>query len=518
VVRRRGFDAPGFGGPGFGLGSGDGLALAGLGGLALGLTVLASVGSLGTLLPAFPVLGLLFAARRRQAGPFGLGLILGIATGLLAGLVLARPYLSTVSAQLHLIGLCAAGFGVATALVAPLAFPGARSWVRRTCAAQPRFKWFGGEQVVLPSLGVLLAGLALVLPVVVLAALAVRPYLQTARGQTSPAVIRQVETLQRLEKLPVDGLRQYYESSLYWVFWYLGVPAVLLACAGAAVLGRRGVRAVLRARPSPATTGGPAVDPAAESAREVVTLWLLPFLIIVWSVLTVLWDPAVVPWQPLASHRLVPVVLPGLLLLAVWVSSRLTSHASLLGASRIAVALVASCCVLALAIPPLVTTVNPGLAAKPSTGRYSSDLAKFISRVQLRGIGTHASYGGSVDAASFLCAAIGRSASVVFVNEATAQAYAPVVRDQCGQPVAALVPAASSAAQLKAAVTAIQHTGRHPVLLGPTSASVTLPGTPPRQIVGLATAGDAEELTGPPGGNWPVSYTLWLAAPSAAGG
>ena len=102
--------------------------------------------------------------------------------------------------------------------------------------------------------------------------------------------------------------------------WYLGVPAVLLACAGAAVLGRRTVEAVLDGR-------------SAVSLRAAV-LWVLPLLIIVWSVATVLWDPAVVPWQPLASHRLVPVVLPGLVLLAVWASSWLTSRASLLGASR----------------------------------------------------------------------------------------------------------------------------------------------------------------------------------------
>ena len=43
-----------------------------------------------------------------------------------------------------------------------------------------------------PSIGFLLGGLALVLPVLVLAGLAVRPYLQTVREQTDPALIRQV--------------------------------------------------------------------------------------------------------------------------------------------------------------------------------------------------------------------------------------------------------------------------------------------------------------------------------------
>ncbi len=142
------------------------------------------------LLPVFPVLAVLFVARRPQAGPFGAGFFLGIGTGLAAALVLARPYLATVSAQLHLIGLCAAGFGVATALPAPLAFPGARSRVRRVCAFRRALPWFKGEKVVLPSLGGMPPGWPSPLPVVVLVGLAERPYLQIVRGQTDPAMIR----------------------------------------------------------------------------------------------------------------------------------------------------------------------------------------------------------------------------------------------------------------------------------------------------------------------------------------
>ncbi|HEX3711917.1 MAG TPA: hypothetical protein VHV09_03915, partial [Trebonia sp.] len=311
--------------------------------------------------------------------------------------------------------------------------------------------------------------------------------------------------LQRLEGLPVDGLRQYYESSLYWVFWYLGVPAVLLACAGAVLLGRLSARAVLSEGPVPAAAA--------------LRMWGLPFLIIGWSVATVLWDPAVVPWQPLASHRLVPVVLPGLLLLALWVSSRLTSRASVVGASRAAVVLVGACCVLALAIPPLVTTLNPGLAAQPSVGRYSSGVSKFVSRVRLRGVGADATYGGSLSAASALCAAIGPSASVLFVDSSTATTFAPVIRGLCGQPAALVVlgaagaSSASAEAELGQAVNAIEQVGRRPVLLGPTQSSVSLLGVAVRPVVSLQTSGDAEVLNAAPGGTWPVTYSLWLAAP-----
>src|SRR5262249_23559658 len=144
--------------------------------------------------------------------------------------------------------------------------------------------------------------LLLAAPVVILAGLAARPYLQVTRGFTDPYVIRYVDALQRLTGLTPDGRRQYYELSLNWVVWYLGIPAVLLACAGAAVLGRRMIRSV--------------TEPSASSGGA--RLWSLVYLVVAWSVVTVLWDPSVLPGQPSASRRLVPVVLPGLVLLAVW--------------------------------------------------------------------------------------------------------------------------------------------------------------------------------------------------------
>ncbi len=503
------------------------MALAGLAGLALGLTVLASIGSLGVLLPAFPIVAVLFVARRPQAGPFGGGLIFGIGTGLVTGLVLARPYLASVSEQLHLIGVSAAVFGLITAVIAPLALPGAPSRVRRACAVRPSLPWFNRERLVLPSLGSALTGLAMVLPVLMLAALAVRPYLQTVRGQTNPDVIRQVAALQRLQRLPVDGTRQYYESSLSWVVWYIGLPALLLACLGTVALGRRLVRAVLSPG-DPADSGGLGdsggfgdsgcfgdisdFSDSRDSANEGLWLWGLPFLVIAWSMLTVLWDPAVIPWQPLASHRLVPVVLPGLMLLALWASTRLTARAAELGASRTVVGLIAACCVLALAIPPLMTTLNPGLAGNPPVGRHSSSMAKFLSRVRLHGLGVSATYGGSVAAVWSLCAAIGPSASVLFVDEQLAETWAPVVRGLCGQPAAWMVPGASSRAAVTEAVELIAQAGRRPVVIGPSP--VSLPGMKPRLAASLSTSADAEVLTGPPAGTWPATYMLWLVAPS----
>jgi hypothetical protein len=488
--------------------AGGALALAGLGGLALGLTVLAAIGSLSMLLPVFPVLAFLFVIRRPQSGPFGLGLFLGIGLGLGTGLVLSRSYLSTVAAELHLFGLCAAGFCVVTALVAPLAFPGVRDGMRRLFLRRAHLLGPDGKVISLPSLSTVAQWLAVALPVLVLAGLAIRPYLQTTRGQTDPTLIRAVASLQRIARLPVDGRREYYEQSLNWVLWYLGIPAVLLAAAGAAALGRRSLRVMLEWRSS------------GEGWSSVLAarLWALPFLMIAWSVGTVLWDPAVAPWQPWASHRLVPVVLPGLVLLALWASSRLTARAALLGASPGTVVLVGVCCVLALTIPPVVTTLNPGLAARPSVGRHSSGVARLVSRVELRGIGASSAYGGSVAAASALCTAIGPSASVVFVSASAAAEFAPVVRDLCGQPTATIVtvPSQSPAAAIERVVTSIEATGRQPVLLGPSRTGLSLFGVVPRQVISLRTTRDPEVLTGAPAALWPASYTLWMASPLAS--
>ncbi len=203
------------------------------------------------------------------------------------------------------------------------------------------------------------------------------------------------------------------------------------------------------------------------------------------------------------------------MLLGVWMSSWLRSRASAFGASRAALAVVGTCCVLALAVPPLVTTLNPGLAnsSAPSSSGPSSSASSgtsgFTRHVQLRGVGASATYSGSIAAASALCAAIGPSASVLVTEASTAATFAPVIRGMCGQPVALVVPAPSAAAftaELERAVRSVEQAGRHPVLLGPTRASVSLPGALPQQAVSLRTSGDAESLTGAPTGNWPVTY------------
>jgi hypothetical protein len=507
------------------------MILAGVGGFAFGLTLLVWIGALSLLLPVFPVLALMFVARRPQAGPMAMGVFLGAACGLFAALSLARPYLSSQSSSLHVFGMCAAGFGVVTALVAPLGFPPVRAWARRVLVGRPRLpvlKWR------LPSIAQTAQWVLFAAPVVILIGFAVRPYVQVTKGFTDPYVVRYVASLQRLTHLPVNGRRQYYETSLNWVIWYLGIPAVLLACAGAALLGRRMIRAVYAWRTS------------ATAAR----LWSLTYLVVAWSVVTVLWYPSVLPGQPSASRRLVPVVLPGLVLLAVWSACQLKGRAHDFGARRVTSWAVGTCCALALVIPAFWSAFAPSVTIghKASSGLTAS--------LTWRGVATTKTGLGTVAAVHSLCSAIGPDASVVFTDALTADYFAPVVRDMCGQPATLVLasgsggsgsggsvgslgvggsgdsgsggsgtgdlgissgPGGTGSAVISEVVTSIERTGRQPVLLGASQSSVSGFGSTPRLAVSLQTRTDPSVLNGPPAGTWPFFYTVWLADPSTGG-
>jgi hypothetical protein len=464
--------------PVMGVAPGAAMTLAGVGGLALGLTVLVNIASLSILLPAFPVLAVMFVARRPQAAPMAFGLFAGVGCGLAAGLILERPYLSLLSSQLHLFGLCAAGFGAVTAVVAPLGFPRIRTFIRRVFGARLHVQAPGAGWS-MPSLAVVSQWLVVCVPVLVLIGFAIRPYYQTVQGQTAPAAIRYVASLQQLTGVPINGRRQYYEMSMDWVLWYLGVPTVLLACAGAALLGQRCVRAMAAWRDS----------------LVAAQMWGLPLLLIGWSVATVLWDPSVLPDQPAASRRLVPVVLPGLVLLAVWACSRLKLRAAELGAGRATASAVGVCCVLALAIPAFVTSFDPGVVR---------------GRLVFHGTAAAATGAGEISTVSRLCSAIGPNASVLFVDSASANAFESAVRGICGQPA---VSVSGGPAVVGPIVASIERANRRPVLLGASESRLSAFGTVPRMVVDLRTQQDAQVLTGPPSGTWPVAYPLWMASP-----
>jgi len=293
-----------------------------------------------------------------------------------------------------------------------------------------------------------------------------------------------VAELQKLAGLAVNGRRQYYEDSLYWVIWYLGVPAVLLGAFGLAVLARRCARAVLTWK-----------DPGA-AAR----VWALPLMIAIWVIVTVLLRPAVAPDQPWASRRLVPFVLPGLILGAIWAATWLKDQAAQLGRTRLTSAIVAFCCAASLLIPTALTTLDLGVTKKDGLTAHG---------MAFKQIGA-----GEITAVNGLCRAIGPESSVVILDSLTADRFAQVIRGMCGTPTAVLGQVSRST--VASVVSGIERVGRHPVLLAENQPELTAYGGAPAEVVNLLTTQEAHNLTAPPTRTWFIHYTVWLSVPTSA--
>jgi hypothetical protein len=449
--------------------------LAFFGGLAIGLTLLIRIDGASDLLPAIPFLGILLVTRRPQAVPFGLGLGLGVAYGLADGFLLSRPYLDSLSGSLRPLAIIAlavvvlTGVGMALVNIRPF-----RRWIRLLLRSRP-LRW-------LPEA-------AAALTVLVIIGFAVRPYFQTVRGETNPATISYIAELQKLAGLAIDGHRQYAEDSLYWVIWYLGVPAVILATLGLALLVRRGLKSLLTWRDSGA-------------AR----IWALPLLITGWVVVSVLWRPGIIPDQPWASRRLVPMVLPGLILVATWMAAWLKERGHQLGASRVAGSIVAVCCVIALLVPAAVTTFGVG------TTRTASG----STRPTANGLAFKRTGQGEYQAVRELCSAIGVDASVVIVDSTTADRFSQVVRGMCATPTTRIDD--PTPGEVSDVVKGIEQAGRRPVLLAGTQAQLSGYGGGARKVVDLLTAQDAHELTQPPTRTWLIHFVVWLSEPGGVTG
>jgi hypothetical protein len=428
--------------------------LAALAGLVLGLAVLVRIDALSDILPAVPFLGLLLAARRRQGIPFGLGLAAGVGYGLAGGYLLSRPYLDLVGPSLRPLGLITAAVVVLTAIA--LTTP-ARNQLTKLRANHAVITW-------LPR-----AAAALV--IAAFAALAVRPLLDNGR---------------------------YDQNGLVWVIWYLGLPAVLLGASGLAVLASRGVKALLTW-----------TDPGAHART-----WALPLLIALWVILTVLWRPAISPEQPWASRRLVPFVLPGLILGAIWATAWLCNLAGQRGGGDIAgqrgraratSGVVASCCAASLLIPATLTNLD--LGSGPNASGSGTHLT--ANGMAFRRIGP-----GELAAVNGLCAAIGLDASVVILDSLTADRFAQVARGTCDTPTAILDhPTAKTVGDV---LSGIERAGRRPVLMAQDQSLLAPYGGGPRQVVNLLTTQEAHDLTAPATRTWPIQYTVWLSSPVGA--
>jgi len=447
-----------------------------LGGLALGLTATVQVGGLLDVVPAIAFVGILIAGRRAGGTALSIGLVVGVAYGLADAYLLARPFMASLKPTPELIGLIAVALAAVTvAAVELLTYPRIRSGLRRAFSKRP-LRW-------LPQVCAALAVAALI-------ALAIRPYLQTVRGPATGAAAAHIGFLQRVQHLRPDPGRTYAEDTFYWVVWYLGFPAILLGGFGVVLLVRRCVRALISWR-----------DPAG-AART----WGLPLAIICVGSAAVLWDPATAPDQPSASRRLVPLVLPGLIICATWASAWLVARARERGAAAVARAFVGVCCVAALLVPTAVTTFGLGLTHSGKGGGLHAE----ADGLALKRIGQ-----GQDSAVTGLCASIRPDSSVVILDRLVAQRFLQVIRGMCGVPAGSM--AGQPAAAVAAVVTGIGRAGRRPVLLGARPGQLAGYGGGPVRVLDLRTTQDPHTLTQPPGAPWPVHYVIWLTVPNGFG-
>ena len=450
-------------------------AMMALGGLALGLAAVVRIDALLDVLPAIPFVGILLVRRSTTVLVFCIGLAVGAGFGLADGYLLARPFLDALQPMPELIGLIAAWLVAMTLVgVEMLRLPGFRAIPQRLLRARP-LRW-------LPEAGGLIVVAALI-------GLAVRPYLHIVREQASRASAGYVAHLQRLEHLPVDPGRLYAEDTLYWVIWYVGLPAVLLGGFGVALLVRRGLRALL----SPGDPSG------------AVRIWALPVMVICCGSAAVLWQPETVPDQPWASRRLVPLVLPGLILCAIWASSWLRQRARSRGASRTAASVVAAFCVAALLVPTVATTFGLGLThrGQDRSPHPSAD-----------GLALKRTGPGEVGAVHGLCSSLGPAASVLIVDRLVAAQFSQVIRGMCGVPVAWMTVQSPQAVQN--ALSGIDRAGRRPVLLGARPSELASYGGSPVRILDLSTTQDPHTLTQPPTALWPAHYVIWMSTPGGS--
>jgi hypothetical protein len=452
-------------------------ALALLAGLSLGFGLVVSLDAMLYLVVVIPFGCALVIGHRPQATPFPIGVVVGACYGVLGCFLLDRPFFDLIGPTGALAGVVAlwliAGCVAATQIARP-------SWVRRIVPRVLRawpLRW-------LPELVWLLVPAALI-------GFAVRPYVQKVHGQPIAAVAAFIAGLQRQQGLPVDPTRTYAEQTLYWVVWYVGLPTVLLGTAGLALVLRRSLRTLLTWR-----------DPT-----SVWRLWALPTAIICAGTAVVLWIPDIVPDQPWASRRLVVYAIPGLILCGLWATAWFGRLASERAARSFTVGVVGVFCLAAMLLPTVATTFGLGLTHTGSSGG--------LRPVVQEGMALDHVGAGQLDAVRAMCGRIPANASVVIVDEPTAEQFAQVVRGMCGVPTAWINgPAVSSVDNV---VSSISSAGRQPVLLAGTRQQLAAFGGSPQSVLDLTTTGDPHELTQTPTAPQVVRYHVWMMLPAALG-
>lgn len=431
-------------------------ASAALGGLAFGLTVLVRIDGASDILLAIPFCGALFVLRKPQALPLTAGFAVGVAFGAVDAVVFAWQYMMTNESSVKPL--------VEITIVLVIVTVGVTLYIRRR--GLPRWDRKPG----LVRLWGWLANASVVLAFVVIAVFALRPHLQHTYGATASGVVK----------------ASHAELSLHWVWWYIGIPAVLLGTLGAGLLIRKCLR-------------GQAPD------------WILPLMVLVWSIVTFLYRPAITPDQPWASRRLVPAVIPGFILFATWALAWAVrwirryverDAPAELGAGVAAVVLAIGA--VAIVAPAVWTTWGPRISTSGGI------------RLTFDGLGDARTYGGELDAMQYLCTELPPNATVVIVNEGAVDHLMQSIRGMCGVPVGGMLTASPTV--VKAVVSDISATGRTPVILGGSSSDLRpyADAGVVRQVMKLNSTKDPGTLYYPPRHPVPYRVDLWAWEPASA--
>lgn len=289
---------------------------------------------------------------------------------------------------------------------------------------------------------------------------------------------------------------KYAPISLHWVYWYVGGPIILFAVIAGAMLSRR-------------------------CLRGQAPTWILPLLVFAWTIPEFLYRPAIVPHNPYASRRIVPAVLPGLVLLALWLCAwairkmRAAQFDVPPALRRVPVAGVTLACAIALIVPPFQATFGLKLASSDSrAARHLHGISLTQgTRLVSDGLAFKRTYSGEVAAVNELCRSIPANSSVLFVDTSLGRELLQNVRGMCGVPTARV---SSPGKTLTADIRAIQRAGRHPVVFSATHKELSgLHGGTTTRVVALHTAIDVRQTVTPPHNVDPVDIIVYRWEPGS---
>jgi hypothetical protein len=278
----------------------------------------------------------------------------------------------------------------------------------------------------------------------------------------------------------------YAPLSVHWIYWYTGFSTIAFAVVAYAMLGRRCIKGQ-------------------------APVWVLPILVFACATLAFLYQPGITPHQPYASRRLVPAVLPGLVLLAVWLASWLARKSRVVHLvdvpdflKRAPRAIVVFCCAGAILVPPTAGNLG-GLAFKRT----------FV---------------GEIAAMDKVCQGIPKGSSVLIIDYNMMDGFGQAIRGMCDVPVAAVhttIPESvipdkgndSPPAKIIAAVRAIEDSGHHPFVLAATQAEFAplfkqFGNGTVNTLMDLDVNDDAHLLYGAPRGTSPETFTVYGWAPA----